>query len=129
MAGSLCANSGYWKVQVQGTRTLAHRIVWLLSHNRWPVDCIDHIDRNKANNRIENLREATIAENGQNRKLNANSTSGFKGVYWDARKRKWRGLIQLNKKKHALGYFDTPEEAHTAYAIAKAELHTFNPDV
>jgi hypothetical protein len=84
---------------------------------------VDHKDGNGLNNRRYNLREATHAENMRNRRTNENNTSGFKGVYLNKQSEKWCAQIKLNGKNRQLGRFDTPEEAHAAYATASAKLH------
>ena len=104
----------------------AHRIVFALINDRWPVDRVDHEKGVEAGNRITNLREATTAQNGQNRKLDAHSTSGFAGVgksSW----RGWQARIGVGGRRIWLGHFATREEAVVAYLKAKAELHSFQP--
>lgn len=120
---------GYLRVAVDGKRYCAHRLVWLIYHDRWPVDQLDHINGARADNRIENLRESTQAENMQNRASSINSTSQYIGVSWHTRRKRWRADIKVNGKQKTLGYYDTGEEAAAAYAKAKAELHTFSPKV
>jgi hypothetical protein len=88
---------------------------------------IDHINGVSSDNRICNLREATISENGQNRKRGKNNTSGFTGVSWHKSKNKWCSQIRVNGDLIALGSFDTPQEANDAYLLAKSKLHPFNP--
>jgi hypothetical protein len=105
----------------------AHRIIWMMFNGNLPKEQLDHIDGDRANNRIENLRECSNTENQQNRKLNKDNKTGFTGVtIW---KTKFKAEIRLNKKGYYLGLFDTAEEAHKAYLNKKAELHTFNPTV
>lgn len=125
-AGCLDAH-GYCCVLVMGRSFKAHRIAFALHYGRWPASQIDHIDGDRANNRIANLREATNRENMQNQIRRPSNKSGYVGVDWHARDRKWRAQIRLNGKNHHLGLFDCPREAHAAYLAKKAELHTFNP--
>jgi hypothetical protein len=73
--------------------------------------CVDHIDNNKLNNNLNNLRYATQTENQQNRQIGKNNTSGYKGVYFNKQTNKWRALIQIDGNKKHLGYFDTIDEA------------------
>lgn len=101
----------------------AHRIAWLLYYGAPPRLLIDHINGNPFDNRICNLREATTSQNGRNRGLQKNNASGFKGVWWNAEKRKWRAGVCCAGKRHCLGYYDTPEEAHKAYCKKARELH------
>jgi hypothetical protein len=87
-----------------------HRIIFLMHHGYIPKE-VDHADGNPLNNRIENLRPATRAENQYNRKINKNNTSGVKGVAWHKYKKKWVAKTNVNGKRHYLGYFDTIEDA------------------
>jgi len=83
----------------------------------------DHINGDTLDNRKENLRICEQPENSRNRKINKENQSGYKGVYWEIRRRKWRATIRANKKKISLGYFNTPEEAHKAYCEASKKYH------
>jgi hypothetical protein len=105
----------------------SHRVVWTLFHGRWPEHDIDHVRGVEAGNGIGNLREATNAENCQNRKKRNNNTSGFIGVWRDKRQNKWRAEINVAGKHFCAGMFDTREAAAFAYLIAKSELHPFQP--
>jgi hypothetical protein len=80
-------------------------------HNPLNKNCIDHIDNNKLNNNIANLRWVTLQENQMNRKLNSNNSSNYKGVSFHKRSNKWEAKIQINGKKKHLGYFDSIEDA------------------
>jgi hypothetical protein len=120
------ANAGYIGVQVNGLQTYAHRVVWLLMTGNWPADQIDHIDGNKSNNTINNLRQATGFENQQNhRKERARSKSRLLGVHWNETRRTWFARIQVKGKSRYLGVFASPHDAYAAYISAKRELHTF----
>ncbi len=126
IAGNLDAG-GYRRIMIEGRRYLEHRLVWLYMTGAWPVDQMDHISGVRDDNRLVNLREATNRENCQNRALDVRNTSGFTGVSWNKRDRKWQCLICVEGRNKSLGYFNTPEEAHAAYVAAKAMIHTFNP--
>ena len=76
--------------------------------------CVDHIDNDKQNNNINNLRYATRKENGQNRRLGKNNTSGYKGVCFCKREAKWRSQIKIDGISLHLGYFDNIEDAKAA---------------
>ena len=106
--------TGYSKIRVQGRLYKAHRLAWLYMYSNWPKDQIDHINRDRADNRICNLRDVTSKQNGQNRKNNSNSTSGHPGVCWYKQTSKWVAKIKHNQKRIHLGYFDTLEEAVAA---------------
>lgn len=97
-----------------------HRIVWLYVYGTWPK-IIDHIDRNPANNRVENLRASNHVLNAQNTKLSARNKSGYTGVCRD--KKRWRAEIRADGRNIRLGTFDTPEQASVAYLEAKKQLH------
>lgn len=84
---------------------------------------IDHIDGNGLNNTRSNLRPATHAQNLQNQGLARHNTSGFKGVYFDSQRNKWKADIYQDRKRYRLGRFNTPEEAHAAYCRASQRLH------
>jgi len=84
---------------------------------------VDHINVNKLDNRRSNLRVCTNQQNKCNSNKYSNNTSGFKGVWFDKPKQKFRARITFNGKKKHLGYFDTAEEAHEAYQQASAKYH------
>jgi HNH endonuclease len=106
---------------------LLHRAAWLLQTGSWPANEIDHDDRNKANNAWSNLRAATHSENRQN--LSSHTAKGRLRGATQRPNGKWIGQIKRpNGKVCYLGVFDTEQEAHTAYCIAKRELHPFNPE-
>jgi hypothetical protein len=101
----------------------AHRLAWLYAYGHWPTAEIDHIDGDRLNNRIANLREATRSENQRNVGVTRSNTSGFKGVYWYPRDRKWQAKIMLGGKSKHLGLFDSPDLAHAAYCEAAGRIH------
>jgi hypothetical protein len=119
VAGCVMRN-GYVVIRVDDRLYLAHRLAWLHVHGRWPVEQLDHIDRNRANNTLRNLREVTNAENAQNQKPRKNK-SGFSGVRKE--NNKWLAEIKVNYKPIRIGLFETPEAAHAAYIDAKRKLH------
>lgn len=83
---------------------------------------IDHIDCDRLNNRISNLRAATQSQNGMNSKMSKNNTSGVKGVHWGA-DGKWRAAIIIKHRMIALGGFDRLEDAAAVVADAREKLH------
>lgn len=121
------SSKGYWRIKIDNREYSAHRLAWLYVHGRWPAKHLDHENRSRSDNRIGNLREAGFVENGQNRKLNRNNTSGFHGVCFDKRSAKRQASIGAGGKTVYLGQFATPEAAAEAHIKAKAELHTFQP--
>ncbi|MCI0598744.1 MAG: HNH endonuclease [Beijerinckiaceae bacterium] len=120
-AGSLDGR-GYRQIRIDGRRYQAHRLAWLYMAGAWPKDEIDHVNMDCADNRFENLREATRSQNQANIRAQSNNTSGFKGVCWHKRDRRWEAKIMVCGRKKHLGYFDTPKAAHAAY-VAAAKLH------
>lgn len=128
-AGSLHKATGYIHISINGKKYPAHRLAWLYVNGEWPDASIDHINRNKSDNRIANLRVATSAENQQNRQKNKNNTSGIQGVYWDKRTSKWQAQIMLARKCIYIGRFKSIGAAVAARNAAKAKFHTFQPEV
>lgn len=103
-------NTGYYSVMVDGNYHLLHKLIYCYHHNTWP-NVLDHKDRNKENNKIENLRPASKSLNEANTGLRRNNSSGYKGVAYHKAAKKWRAYLQC---KH-IGLFDTIEEAALAY--------------
>lgn len=123
IAGSL-TKVGYIDVEYKGRRYLAHRIIWEMHNGEIPEKIqIDHIDGNKSNNKLSNLRLATPQQNQRNRGAYANNTSGFKGVCWDKGNSKWRASYRLNHKTIYIGTYDTAEEASETYIRVTKEIH------
>lgn len=83
---------------------------------------VDHIDGNTLNNQVENLRICTTSQNRTNNKKQSNNTSGFTGVTWRPKLKKWAAQIQLNKKGFYLGIFENLEDAAKAYDKKAKEL-------
>ena len=108
---SVPQTNGYLCILHEGKRFRCHRIVWLLHKGEWPKHQIDHINRNKLDNRIENLRDVPRRINCANKSNNAKMI----GTTWHPDKRKWKAKIQVNNKSIHLGYFNTQEEAAQRY--------------
>jgi len=120
--------AGYIYLKLDGIRYSAHRVAWFWTTGKWPENQIDHIDGDKANNRIANLRESTVSENAQNQtKAQRRSAAGLLGVAWIKKSRTWCAYIGINGKQYAIGSFDTPEAAHQAYLEEKRKVHPFCP--
>lgn len=111
-AGSLCDNR-YKTVFIHGKRYYVHRIIYMMFYGYMPFE-IDHIDRNKLNNRIENLRSVTKSENVANQKIRIDNKSGIRGISWNNQNKKWLASKQQNNKRIYLGYFETVEQAKMA---------------
>lgn len=114
-------SDGYLHVNIAGKQYRAHRIAWLLHYGEWPSGIIDHINGNKADNRITNLRVVSFVENGQNRKLDARSKSGTSGVWWSPRQKAWKVYIRVNGRNIHLGYFKDKASAIAKRKAAEAE--------
>lgn len=113
---------GYRKVSIDGTELAVHRIVFAMTHGRWPNGEIDHIDGNPSNNKPENLRDVSRTENLENTyKPRAHNKIGLLGV--SPHKKGFISRIKVKRKTIYLGFFPTPEAAHAAYKAAKARLH------
>jgi hypothetical protein len=121
-------DSGYRAVTIRGSqfagRYLVHRVIWKMHKGCDPTELIDHANCDKRDNRIENLREATLAQNACNQTPRADNKSGFKGVSFHSQRRKWRAYISSNGRQRSLGLFDTKEAAHVAYRAAAKECHS-----
>lgn len=108
-AGNLRRN-GYYYIRFQNKNYLEHRLIFLYHHG-YLSKVIDHIDGSKTNNRIENLREATTAQNLWNMKKPNTNTTGVKGVWFDKARDKWCAEFKTNGKKNHVGRFDSIDEA------------------
>lgn len=106
----------------------AHRLAWLYEYGQIPACGLDHKNRKKNENWIENLRPANKSENAQNMKISKNNKSGFKGVSWHKQRSKWNAKIVVNYKGISLGLFDRLEDAVIAYSAAAAKFHTHNQE-
>lgn len=131
MAGSAILKEGRTYVQIQffKKKYLAHRIVWKMHYGTEPPPIIDHIDGDGTNNRISNLREATIYQNGWNTKKSSRNRSGYKGVSFNTERNKWRAAMRINGRDILVGYYKSREEAAAAYQKAAAAYHGdfYNP--
>lgn len=113
---------GYNTVTVQALHLMAHRIIWCMEHGHWPNEQIDHIDGDRVNNRLENLRECTHTENQRNMRRSRSNTSGVTGVYWDKKISRWKAEVSLKSRKIYVGVFRDLKEAETAVKAKRAEL-------
>ena len=118
VAGSLTPR-GYVNIVVCGKQYKAHRLAWLYVHGYFSEHSMDHMNRIRNDNRIENLREASRMCNSQNCKLSRNNTSGFNGVSYRREEEKWMAYIKLKGKHHYLGLYQSPLEAALARITAE----------
>lgn len=117
MADSKLDTHGYRMVRVGGKEYRAHRLAWYLSHGVWPSEDIDHINRDRADNRLPNLRLATRQQNLRNARISSRSSCGSKGVHL-SQGRYWSAAIWVDGKKRHLGNFDSQALAAEAYQLA-----------
>lgn len=96
---------GYVMVMFNGRRVLAHRIIWMMLHGEEPYE-IDHIDRNRSNNALSNLRACYANENQRNASAPKTNKSGAAGVLWHKRQRKWMAFARMGGPPVHLGYFN-----------------------
>ena len=121
LAGGL-NRQGYICLKINNTQVKAHRVIFMMHHGFLP-GIIDHIDGNKANNRIENLRAVTHLENTLNSKKPSTNRSGIKGVCWHKLKNKWMASCALGGKIYHVGYFDDIQEAAQTVHKFRENLH------
>jgi len=121
--------SGHLVVNTRGGKKLVHRLLWESVHGSIPKGLeLDHINGNRKDNRISNLRLVSRKQNAENRsKPHKGNTSGVKGVSWYKRYARYVAQICVNGERITLGYRKTLEEAQALYAEAAAKYHTHNP--
>jgi len=124
IAGSV-NKRGYTVIGVDLNLCRAHRLAWFYMYGKWPDDQIDHINGQRSDNRICNLRDVTNQVNSQNLKqaTRVKSSTSYLGVYKTRKSKPWRAQISVDKKARHIGYYKTPEEANEAYLKAKRMLH------
>ncbi len=123
VAGSI-DKGGYIRICKDGKEYYAHRLAWFYIYGKWPNYQIDHINGDKIDNRIENLRDVMEFVNHQNlRKARVDNKAGHLGVGKMDRYQKYFSKISIAGKSIYLGSFETPEEAHQAYLDAKRKFH------
>jgi hypothetical protein len=124
-AGTRALNSvhiaGYLEGRIFKKACLAHRVIWTLVRGEWPPKCIDHINGDRADNRIKNLRTVSRGENQKNMRQSVRNTSGITGVRFDKPTSKWRAVIRASGRQTHLGLFDTKAEAARARAAAEVK--------
>ncbi len=112
----------YHQIMVKGERYVAHRLAWLYMTGKWPQDQIDHINQIKSDNRWCNLRECDRSQNQANTKKRSDNTSGYKGVTWSKKDKKWYSQTHIKGKHLHLGVFKCKHQAAIAYNKKAMEL-------
>jgi hypothetical protein len=115
---------GYLTIMVDGKNYRCHRLAWLYVYGEFPNGHLDHINREKTDNRISNLRVASKKQNAENTGIQANNKSGHRGVFWNSQKSKWHARIKHHGKTLHLGFFDDPLNASNAYQTKAMQLFT-----
>lgn len=114
---------GYIRISVLGKGYVrAHRLAWALHYGEWPDGILDHIDMDKTNNRISNLRRVSHTVNCLNAPVRTSNSSGVTGVSFRLRRGKWHARINIGGRKVNLGYYDTLEEAREARKRAEDQF-------
>jgi hypothetical protein len=120
-AGSL-NGTGYLRTRINNKHYQNHRIIFLYHHGYLP-QFVDHADNNPLNNKIENLREATAAQNQHNKLIQKNNTSGVKGVSWHKPSNKWLVHLRVNGKKKHFGCYNDIELAELVAQEVRTKYH------
>jgi len=123
-AGSDDPVNGYSRVLLNGKSLMSHRVIWILTNGPIPNGMqIDHINGNRSDNRVGNLRIASHGENQLNTKIRKSNSSGIKGVSWRPLSKKWQARVSVNGKQESLGYFTTLAAAEVAAKAARDSSH------
>ena len=113
-AGTAHPTLTYREVRIDGLHYKEHRVIWAIHHGKWPEHQIDHINRFKDDNRIENLRDVSPSVNLRNTGIRSNNTSGSIGVRWRADRNKWQAYVSIGGKFKNIGHYITKPEAEKA---------------
>lgn len=117
--------AGYLTIGLQGDKHLAHRVAWAHFYGEWPKQHIDHINGDKSDNRIVNLRDVANITNMQNKfkTMRNKAYTDLQGAYWHRQNKNWVARIQVSGKTINLGSFDSAIAAHLVYIEAKKFHH------
>lgn len=119
VSGAVNPIHGYVMIRVDNKLHYGHRLAWFYVTGQWPIDEIDHANRNRADNRWANLREATRGQNQANRKV---KRKGLKGVTPTPEGR-WKARAGFDGEQVHIGHFETEKDAHMAYRVTAKKLH------
>lgn len=111
---------GYREIGIAQKLWQAHRIAWAMNHDEWPAEEIDHIDHDRSNNRLRNLRLVSRQENRRNQSKARKNSSGFNGVSYSKRAKAWRAYVTFETRQIHLGFFPTKDLAIAARKAANA---------
>ena len=117
------SDQGYLRVKIGSRVYSVHRLVWKIATGNEPPPMIDHIDGDRLNNRISNLRAASHGENKQNTGRQRNNKSGHKGVSWSRTHKSWQASIMNEGKSVWLGRYKILEDAVSVIAETRNRLH------
>jgi hypothetical protein len=115
----------YWRIRIGGRSYLAHRVAWFYVQGEWPANEIDHINHNKIDNRLENLRAVSPLENQRNRPAQRNSTGAVTGVHRATDCDRWLATIKIRSTNTHLGLFSDWFDAVCARKSAES-AHGFH---
>jgi hypothetical protein len=118
-AGAIDKNTGYVRIVIDRKHYQAHRLAWLYVHKEFPINVIDHINRIRHDNRIENIRVASSVLNNRNSSIRFDNKSGVRGVTWSKQGNKYEAYIKLGNKKRYLGLFQDLKLAKEARQFAE----------
>lgn len=116
--------SGYIRCSIDSKKYMVHLLAWLYMYGKFPEHMLDHVNRNRSDNRISNLRQATVKQNNENLCQRGHNTSGHRGVTWHKSAKKWMASVTHNKKQIYLGLFNDVLEAAKAAENKRNELFT-----
>lgn len=121
--------SGYVNVMADRVLYLGHRVVWLVVHGSWPTLHLDHINGVRSDNRIENLRECTAAQNSAVARRRKIPKSGYRGVHQTSSNGLWAARFSYQGKRYYVGTFDTAELASASYWLESERVRgPFSPE-
>jgi hypothetical protein len=124
LAGRKPGNHGYKSIRLINYSYLSHRLAWFYYYKKWPLYFIDHINRDRSDNRIDNLRDVSNSVNAHNSVTRKDNSTGVRGVYYNSINNNWRAIINIKGKTIDLGSYTSFVEA--VHARKKAEEGLLN---